>query len=391
VDNYIKSLQWNYKTELRSKKVKYFNAFAKFVDNHTVELEDAKGKKEKVTSKYFLIACGGRPNYGGYPGAEEYGISSDDIFWQKKPPGKTLVVGASYIALECAGFLAGLGFDTTVMVRSILLRGFDQDMANKIGAYMERHGVKFERGMVPERFEKCDNGKVRCVIKDENKQDVEYGTFDTVLLAIGRTGCSSWMNLEAAGVKHDGGKIQCDDNDRTNVENIYAIGDVSVGKPELTPAAIQAGRWLSARLFGGAHKKMDYENIATTVFTPIEFGTVGLDEEEAIKKLGKDRAKVYHTIFRPLEWNLSHDRADDNGYIKVVVDSQTKGEQVLGVHVMGPHAGEMIQGFAIAIKAGFTKEQMDDTVGIHPTMAEEFTTLTEVKQEGVELAAKGGC
>jgi len=136
---------------------------------------------------------------------------------------------------------------------------------------------------------------------------------------------------------------------------------------------------------------MDYENIATTVFTPIEFGTVGLDEEEAIKKLGKDRAKVYHTIFRPLEWNLSHDRADDNGYIKVVVDSQTKGEQVLGVHVMGPHAGEMIQGFAIAIKAGFTKEQMDDTVGIHPTMAEEFTTLTEVKQEGVELAAKGGC
>merc|ERR1719387_3428000 len=162
VNNYIKGINWNYKTELRSKKVKYYNKFATFADPHTLALDDGKGgEPKKVTAKYIMIATGGRPNLGGYPGAEECCISSDDIFWMKKPPGKTLVVGASYIALECAGFLATLGFDTTVMVRSILLRGFDQDMAKRIGAYMERHGVKFERGMVPERFEKCDNGKVR--------------------------------------------------------------------------------------------------------------------------------------------------------------------------------------------------------------------------------------
>merc|ERR1719271_1832436 len=141
VNNYIKSIQWGYKNELRSKKVTFKKMYATFVDPHTVQLVDDKGKTERAAAKYFLIACGGRPHLGeeDYPGVTECCISSDDIFWRKAPPGKTLVVGASYISLECAGFLAGLGFDVTVMVRSILLRGFDQDMANKIGAYMERH------------------------------------------------------------------------------------------------------------------------------------------------------------------------------------------------------------------------------------------------------------
>merc|ERR1719326_1118827 len=145
VDNYIKSINWGYKTELRSKKVKYYNAFATFVDAHTVELTNKAGATERVTADKFLIACGGRPNLGGYPGAEECCISSDDIFWKKTPPGKTLVVGASYIALETAGFTAGMGFDTTVMVRSILLRGFDEESAKRIGDYMEKKGVKFIR------------------------------------------------------------------------------------------------------------------------------------------------------------------------------------------------------------------------------------------------------
>ena len=166
VDNYIKSLNWGAKTDLRTKAVKYFNAFASFKDPHTLSLDNGKGKIEEVSAKYILIACGGRPTYGDYPGVRDCCISSDDIFWQKKAPGKTLVVGASYIALECAGFIAALGFDVTVMVRSILLRGFDQDISNMIGDYMQRHGVNFAREMVPSKFEKTSDGKVKVFVKD---------------------------------------------------------------------------------------------------------------------------------------------------------------------------------------------------------------------------------
>jgi len=387
VDNYIKSLNWGAKTELRSKQIKYYNAFATFEGPHKVKLDDGKGKVETATFKHCLIACGGRPNYGGYPGAEECCLSSDDIFWRKQAPGKTLVIGASYIALECAGFLAGFGFDVTVMVRSILLRGFDQDIADKIGSFMEKHDVKFAREMVPSKFEKTASGQVRVFVKDQ-----EYGVFDTVLVAIGRTGCAGLLNLKAAGLEYSEktGKLTVNEADQTSVPHIHAVGDVIEGKPELTPVAIQAGRFLARRLFGGAKKLMDYTDVATAVFTPIEFGTVGYSEDDAKAKLGKDKIKVYHTIAMPLEWNLNSHRnqSGDEGYMKVIVDKAT--DKVVGAHVLGPHSGEVIQGLAVALKAGVTKEQLDDTVGIHPTFAEAYTTMTEEKQEGVALA-KGGC
>jgi len=135
-------------------KVKYVNAYASFIDAHTLQLDNGKGKIEKVTAGKILIAVGGRPSYADIPGDKEFGITSDDIFSMKKPPGKTLVIGASYVALECAGFLTAFGYDTTVMVRSILLRGFDQDMANRIGTYMEKHGTKFIKDSVPVKLEK---------------------------------------------------------------------------------------------------------------------------------------------------------------------------------------------------------------------------------------------
>jgi len=387
VNNYIKSLNWGTKTDLRTKNVKYYNAFATFTDPHTVMLDNGKGKQEKVTAKYILIACGGRPSYGDVPGAKECCISSDDIFWQKQAPGKTLVIGASYIALECAGFLAGFGFDTTVMVRSILLRGFDQDIAKMIGDYMEKHHVKFAKEMTPSKFEKLPSGQVKVFVKD-----AEYGVYDTVLLAIGREGCAGSLNLEAAGLKYieKTGKVACNDHDQTSVPHIFAIGDVIEGKPELTPVAIQAGKLLCRRLFGGATKIMDYTDVATAVFTPIEYGAVGYSEGDAIKALGKDRVKVYHCSAQPLEWNLNHERKEDMGYMKVVVDVAEK-EKVVGVHILGPNAGEVIQGLSVALKCGATKEHFDDCVGIHPTFAESYTTLTEIKEEGKALPTKGGC
>jgi thioredoxin reductase (NADPH) len=386
VNSYIKSLNWGSKTELREKSVKYYNSYATFVDPHTVSMDNGKGKVEKASAKYILVACGGRPNYGDYPGAEEYCISSDDIFWQKKAPGKTLVVGASYIALECGGFLAGFGFDVTVMVRSILLRGFDQSIATMIGDYMEKHGIKFAREMVPSKFEKTESGQIKVFVKDQ-----EYGVYDTVLIAIGRTGCAPKLNLEAAGVEYakKDGKIPVNESDQSNVPHIYAIGDTAQGKPELTPVAIQSGRLLVKRLFGGSTKVMDYTDVATAVFTPIEFGTVGLSEEDAKKKFGESRIKVYHASAMPLEWNLNHDRTGDMGYMKVICDKDEK-EKVVGFHVLGPNAGEVIQGIAVAIKAGFTKDTMDECVGIHPTFAEAYTTMDQEKT-GDDLPTKGGC
>lgn len=385
VNNHIRGLNSGQAASLRSAKVQYYNKFATFADPHTIELDDGNGEKERVTAKFIVIACGGRPSLGSYPGVEECCISSDDIFWMQKPPGKTLCIGASYIALECAGFLAGLGFDTTVMVRSILLRGFDREIADKIGSYMEGHGVSFARGMVPSGFEKTESGQVRVFV-----EGAEWGVFDTVLMAVGRTGCAGWLNLEAAGLPYDAknGKVVCDEAEQTSVPHIYAIGDVIVGRPELTPVAIQCGRRLVRRLFGGKTKLMDYRDVATTVFTPIEYGSVGLSEEEAKEKLG-DNLVIYHAAAVPLEWKCNHHRKE-GGFFKVLCD-KGESEKVVGMHVLGPNAGEVIQGFSVAMQAGMTKENLDDCVGIHPTFAESLTTMKDVKGDSGEGPAVQGC
>jgi len=253
-----------------------------------------------------------------------------------------------------------------------------------VGDYMERHHVKFARGMVPEKFEKVGT-QTRVYVDGK-----VYGDFDTVLLAIGRKGCAGLLNLEAAGVTYDAasGKIKCV-NEQTNVPHIYAVGDVLAGFPELTPVAIQAGRKLVKRLFAGSTRQMDYTDIATTVFTPLEYGCVGLSEEDAWKKFGKENIVTYHGYGKDLAWNISSERADDQGYFKVVC--QKEGEKVVGFHMLGVGIGDAIQGIGVAIKAGFTKEHLDETVGIHPTFAEGYTTLTEVKEEGKKLESGGGC
>ena len=210
VQKHIKSLNWGYKSELIGMKVKYYNHYATFIDPHTLHLDNGK-TQETVTADKIVIAVGGRPSYPGIPGDKEFGITSDDIFSTKKVPGKTLVVGASYVALECAGFLNALGYDTTVMVRSILLRGFDQDMANRIGTHMESYGVKFIRGTVPSKLEKgSTDGKTRVTFTLEGKEETDE--FDTVLFAIGRTAITEGIKLENAGLKAESnGKIKVDD------------------------------------------------------------------------------------------------------------------------------------------------------------------------------------
>lgn len=392
VQKHIRGLNEGYEAQLKSKDVTYYNAFATFRDAHTVELKYGWGKDAKVetkTARRFVVACGGRPRYPDGEGLKEYSISSDDIFSLQKPPGKTLVIGASYVALECAGFLTGLGYDTTVMVRSILLRGFDQQMANKIGDYMEKTGTKFLREYTPLRCERLENGRLRVFYKSRKGGSKEESMeVDTLLMAIGRIPETRWLGLDKLGMKlAKNGKILTAKNEQTSVPNIYAIGDVAQDKLELTPVAIQAGRLLAARLFGGGREIMNYNKVATAVFTPLEYGAIGYSEEDAKEVIGEDNIEVYHATYRPLEMFVA-ERMEDDCYVKLVVD-KNRNELVVGFHILGPHAGEVTQGFGIAIRKNATKADFDLTVGIHPTVAEEFTTLEITKSSGKSAKTEG--
>ncbi|XP_039617756.1 thioredoxin reductase 1, cytoplasmic-like [Polypterus senegalus] len=392
VQNHVRSLSFNYRKSLMDKNVTYLNAYGMFVDEHTVKATDKNMKETCHTAVDFIIATGERPRYLGIPGDKELCITSDDLFSLPHSPGRTLVVGASYVALECAGFLAGLGLDVTVMVRSILLRGFDQQMANKIGEYMEEHSICFLREMVPtkiERIEEGTAGKLRVTAKSVKDGENHEGEYNTVLLAIGRDACTRSIGLENVGVKlnEKTGKVPVNEKEQTNVPHIYAIGDILEGKLELTPVAIQAGRLLARRLYGGQNTKCDYNNVPTTVFTPLEYGACGRSEEKAIEAFGEENIEVYHSSFWPLEWTVPN-KGKDACYAKIICNKQDN-DRIVGFHILGPNAGEITQGFAVAMKCGMTKVQLDDTIGIHPVCAEVFTTMFITKRSGGSISASG--
>ena len=339
-------------------------------------------KTREITAKKVVIAVGGRPKYpDDVIGVKENTITSDDLFSLSYSPGKTLCVGASYVSLECAGFLKGLGHDVTVMVRSILLRGFDQQMANLIGAYMEKHGVRFVREALPTEIvrvrapeEGVSAGEYIVRYKTADGQEHEE-TYNTILYAVGREACTEGLALDKAGVKvNPRSKKILTTFEQTNVEHIYALGDVidetSAGRNavELTPVAVQAGQLLAKRLFAGSDVKMDYYNVPTTVFTPLEYGAIGYSEEEAVGKWGEDDIEVYHQNFWPLEWTVAH-KPHDVCYAKLICVKSDK-ERVVGFHVAGPNAGEITQGIAIALKLRATVNDFNNVVGIHPTNAE---------------------
>ncbi|KAM6247770.1 thioredoxin reductase 3 [Spheniscus humboldti] len=392
IQNYIGSLNWGYRVSLREKSVTYLNSYGEFIEPHKIKATNRKGQVSYHTAETFVLATGERPRYLGIPGDKEYCITSDDLFSLPYCPGKTLVVGASYVALECAGFLAGLGLDVTVMVRSILLRGFDQEMAEKVGAYMETHGVKFIRKFVPVQVEQLEEGmpgRLKVTAKSTEGPEIFEEEYNTVLIAVGRDACTRNIGLETIGVKinEKNGKVPVNDEEQTNVPYVYAIGDILDGKLELTPVAIQAGKLLARRLYGGSSTKCDYINVPTTVFTPLEYGSCGLAEERAVEEYGKQNLEVYHSLFWPLEWTVPG-RDNNTCYAKIIC-SKHDNNRVIGFHVLGPNAGEVTQGFAAAIKCGLTKELLDETIGIHPTCGEVFTTMDITKSSGQDITQRG--
>ncbi|XP_040052529.2 thioredoxin reductase 2, tandem duplicate 2 isoform X1 [Gasterosteus aculeatus] len=390
IQNHVRSLNWGHRVQLQDKKVKYLNVKGSLVDEHTVRGLTKAGKEMILTAKNIVIATGGRPNYPiGIPGAKEHGITSDDIFWLKKSPGKTLVVGASYVALECAGFLTGIGLDTTVMVRSIALRGFDQQMAGLITDYMATYGTKFLWKSVPKSVDKLSSGALQVTWTDTRTGDEHKDTYDSVLWAVGRAPETKALGLDQLGVrlKKETGKILLGSDESTSVPNIFAFGDIGEGRPELTPTAVKAGKLLARRLAGLSAELMNYDNVPTTVFTPLEYACVGLSEEDAEERHGKDGIEVYHAFYKPLEFIVA-ERDASQCYLKVVC--ARGGEQkILGLHFTGPNAGEVAQGFAMGFQCGATYSHLLQTVGIHPTCAEEVVKVNITKRSGLDPAVTG--
>jgi len=330
-----------------------------------------------------------------FRGAAELCLSSDDLFSLDKPPGKTLVVGGSYVALECAGFLHGLGYNVTLLMRSIPLRGFDRDCSERVLGHMAEAGTRVLQHCLPASASATPDGRIRVswrrVGEGEEAGGDEAEEFDTVLVAAGRLPETTALNLRAAGVAmRSDGKVATQD-EVSSVPHIFCIGDAAgeapSGRPELTPVAIRAGQLLARRLYGGGSERLDCSNVPTVVFTPLEYGCVGLSEEAARARLG-EALEVYHTEYAPLE-QLALGSPPSRCYAKLLVDT-SDGERVVGVHIVGDGAGEIVQGFAVALRCGATKADFDRTIGVHPTSSEELVSLRVTKSSG-EAAVKAGC
>lgn len=352
---------------LRDNKVELHEGRGVFVDPHTIEVNG-----RHITAENILIAVGGWPSMPDIPG-KEHAISSNEALELKKLPKKIAIVGGGFIAVEFAGIFASLGVEVTIIIRGdMVLRGFDEDIRAALDTELKKH-VKMMSETVVKSIEKTKEGF--CLLFEGG----EMLTTDLVMYATGRTPNTKTLGLEAAGVKvNEEGAVIVDEWNRTNVPHIYAIGDVT-DRLQLTPVAIMEGRAVSETLFNKNPIKADYENVPSAVFSSPPVSTVGLTEAQARKKY--KRIDIYDSRFKPLVHTLSG--RDERTYMKLIVDADS--DKVLGAHMMGTDAPEIIQGLAIAIKCGATKAQFDATVGIHPSAAEEFVTMRTKRPDSASV------
>jgi thioredoxin reductase (NADPH) len=383
---HLHSLNWGAKSKLKKNGVTYANAKAILKDKNTVELKSANGSTIE-TAENIVIATGCRPSFGNIKGAKECCITSDDMFSRKKPFGDTLVVGGSYVALECAGVIRGFNKKVTIMSNGKILSNFDKDMALTVRSHLLHSGIAIKEGISPLEMSKTKDGKIQVLTKPLDMV-THTQEFDDVLLAIGRSPCTSNIGLENVGVQlAKDGKILTNSEEQTNVSNIYALGDVAYNRIMLTPVAGKAGRLLARRLYGKSIELMDYNLIPTALFTPVEYGSCGLTEEQAIEKNGTD-ITVYHTKFTPLEWHIDPEEERPPCHIKIICEKST--DRIIGFHIVSPNAGEITQGFAAAMKCGISKSVLDSTMGIHPTIAEDCIGILTTKENNAN-PVKGSC
>ena len=324
-----------------------------------------KAGGKTYSAKHILVATGSWPRKPAIPGAE-LAITSNEAFHLERLPKRALVVGGGYIAVEFASIFNGLGVETTLAYRGArLLRGFDAELGARLGEEMGKKGVAVTLNCSPAGLTKQDNS-IQVVFNNNTR-----ASFDLVMFATGRKPNTAGIGLEAAGVNLGAdGAVLVDNYSKSSVDSIHAIGDVT-NRLNLTPVATAEGMALARTLFGGKPTPVDHENVPTTVFANPNLGSVGLSEEQARERFGK--VDIYKTAFRSLKHTMG--KSEEKIFMKLVVDAAS--QRVVGAHMLGPDAGEAIQGIAIAVKLGATKAQFDATIGIHPTAAEEFVTLRE--------------
>jgi glutathione reductase (NADPH) len=364
VNDEVTRLNGIYQRMLDGSKVEIFHGHGRLVDAHTIDLGD-----KTVTADKVLIAVGGAPVKPNFPGAE-YAITSDDIFTLPEQPKHLVVLGGGYIGVEFACILKGLGSQVTQILRQTqILRGFDNDIRTEIQDGMVRHGIRIVPNLRHIAIAKTESGLEITVKTPDGEEDLILA--DAVsLAAIGRKPLLDNLGLDNTKIEVVNGAIAVDRHSQTAEPNIYAVGDCT-DRINLTPVAINEGRAFADTHFGNKPRQMHYDNIATAVFSTPEAATVGLTEEEARAQYGDDAIKVYRSKFRPMYYVLPG--KEEKTLMKLVVQIET--DRVLGAHMVGDYAGEIIQGVAIALKMGATKAQFDATVGIHPSSAEEFVTM----------------
>ncbi|MDH3615683.1 MAG: glutathione-disulfide reductase [Gammaproteobacteria bacterium] len=360
-DAYIERLNGIYARNLDSKGVTYIAGSARMVDAHTVDVDGTTYEAERI-----VIATGGRPTVPDIPGAE-LGITSDGFFELEERPQRVLIAGSGYIAVELAGVFNALGSDVQLVVRKdSILRSFDTMLGDELMQAMDKNGIDLETRVIPKSVEQTDDG---IVLHAEDGRS--FGPVDALVWAIGRSPNTESLDAAKAGVEQDKyGFIPTDKFQQTNVESVFALGDVT-GRAALTPVAIAAGRRLADRLYGGMDgRHLEYELIPTVVFSHPTIGTIGLTEEEARAEYGDD-IKVYSSGFIGMYYALGTNK--QRSVMKLITTGED--ERVIGCHVIGEGADEMMQGFSVAMRMGATKKDFDDTVAIHPTSSEELVTM----------------
>lgn len=357
---------------LNKSGVELIKSRATLVDPHTIEVDG-----RKVTADKILIAVGGRPVKPEIPGIEA-AITSNEMFLLKEKPKHIAIIGAGYIGTEFACIMRGLGCEVTQIIRKdLILKGFDEDIRTGIQEGMMNHGVRIIQDTVVKEIERVPEG-LKLTLSGENQEPL---IADVFLAATGRAPNVEGLGLENAGVDVVPGAVEgpgystmnaiaVNEYSQTSQPNIFAVGDVT-DRMNLTPVAIGEGRAFADSEFGNNSRVFSHEDIATAVFSTPEAATVGLTEAQAKEKLGEEAVNIYRTRFRPMYYSLAG--GQERTMMKLVVDANT--DKVLGAHMVGDNAAEIIQGIAIAVKMGATKKDFDATVGIHPTAAEEFVTM----------------
>ena len=369
-DKEIGRLNDIYRRILENNNVTLYEARASLSDAHTIELGG-----ETVTAANILIATGGWPVIPDIPG-KEHAITSNEAFYLPDLPRRVVVVGGGYIAVEFAAIFHGYGAKVTQLYRGeLFLRGFDVDVRRTLADEMKKKGIELRFNCNATRIEYSGDDYV---VTLEDGSTLEA---DCVMYATGRSPNSAEMGLEVAGVKlRENGAVIVDDQFRTSVSNIFALGDVT-DRIQLTPVAIAEAMVLAANLFNDQDQQMDYADIATAVFSHPNIGTVGVTEDEARRRYGA--IDVYRETFRPLRHTMT--LREERTMMKLIVERAT--DRVVGAHMVGADAAEIIQGLGIALKCGATKAQFDTTVGIHPTAAEEYVTmLTPISESETQAA-----